>query len=289
MLRSMTGFGAAAGEAGGREVRVEVRAVNHRHLQVKSRLPSELFGLEAEVEARVKKRLSRGAVSVSVSVARRPAGEAGIDIEAALRYRDTLSQLAQRFGAGGVPLEAVLGLPGVLAAAPDELGDEEAAAVLRLLERALVELERMRAAEGAAIEADLKRNADAIAKLVARVEKRMPRVVRTHHEALKKRVAELMGDAAAADPKDLAREIALLADRLDVSEEIARLKSHMEQLKAFLGKGGDLGRPLDFLVQEIFREANTIGAKCNDAPVAHLVVDLKTRIERLREQVQNVE
>jgi uncharacterized protein (TIGR00255 family) len=289
MLRSMTGFGAAAGEAGGREVRVEVRAVNHRHLQVKSRLPSELFGLEAEVEARVKKRLSRGAVSVSVSVARRPAGEAGIDIEAALRYRDTLSQLAQRFGAGGVPLEAVLGLPGVLAAAPDELGEEEGAAVLRLLERALVELERMRAAEGAAIEADLKRNADAIAKLVARVEKRMPRVVRAHHEALKKRVAELMGDAAAADPKDLAREIALLADRLDVSEEIARLKSHMEQLKAFLGKGGDLGRPLDFLVQEIFREANTIGAKCNDAPVAHLVVDLKTRIERLREQVQNVE
>jgi uncharacterized protein (TIGR00255 family) len=289
MLRSMTGFGAAAGEAGGREVRVEVRAVNHRHLQVKSRLPGELFGLEAEVEARIKKRLSRGAVSVSVSVARRPAGEAGIDVEAALRYRDALSQLAQRFGAGGVPLEAVLGLPGVLATAPDELGEQEGAAVLRLLERALGELERMRAAEGAAIEADLKRNADAIAKLVARVEKRMPRVVRAHHEALRKRVAELMGDAATADTKDLAREIALLADRLDVSEEIARLKSHMEQLKAFLGKGGDLGRPLDFLVQEIFREANTIGAKCNDAPVAHLVVDLKTRIERLREQVQNVE
>jgi uncharacterized protein (TIGR00255 family) len=266
-----------------------VRAVNHRHLQVKSRLPSELFGLEAEVEARIKQRLCRGAVSVSVSIARRPAGEAGIDVEAALRYRDALAELARGFGHAQVPLEAVLSLPGVLAAPPDDLGDEEAAAVLRLLERALAELERMRASEGAAIEADLKHNAAAIAKLVARVEKRMPRVVRAHHAALKKRLAELTNGAVTADPKDLAREIALLADRLDVSEEIARLRSHMEQLAAFLQKGGDLGRALDFLVQEIFREANTIGSKCNDAAVSHLVVELKTRIERLREQVQNVE
>lgn len=290
MLRSMTGFGAAAGEAAGREVRVEVRAVNHRHLQVKSRLPGELSALEGEVEARVKQRLSRGAVSVNVSVARRLPGAAGIDVEAAERYRAALTDLSLRFGGGGaVPLEALLALPGVLAAPVDETGEEDGRVVLKLVERALAELESMRAAEGAAIAADLEKNAAAIAKLVARIEKRMPKVVRAHHGALQKRVAELLGEARPADPKDLARELALLADKLDVAEEIARLKSHMEQLATFLVKGGDVGRPLDFLVQEIFREANTIGSKCNDTEVAHAVVDLKTRIERLREQVQNVE
>ena len=290
MLRSMTGFGAAAGEAGGREIRVEVRAVNHRHLQVKSRLPGELAWLEPEVEARVRKALSRGAVAVSVSMERRSAGGPVIDVEAALRYRAELAELSARFGGNGhVPLETVLSLPGVLAPPADELGEKDGAAVLKLVERALGELESMRAAEGASIEADLKRNAVAIDKLVTRVEKRMPKVVRAHHGALQKRVAELLGEARPADPKDLARELALLADKLDVAEEIARLKSHMEQLATFLVKGGDVGRPLDFLVQEIFREANTIGSKCNDADVAHMVVDLKTRIERLREQVQNVE
>jgi uncharacterized protein (TIGR00255 family) len=179
-----------------------VRAVNHRHLQVKSRLPGELFGLEAEVEARIKKRLSRGAVSVSVSVARRPRARPASTSRPRCATATPCPSSRSASARGGVAARGgASGLPGVLATAPDELGEQESAAVLRLLERALGELERMRAAEGAAIEADLKRNADAIAKLVARVEKRMPRVVRAHHEALRKRVAELMAPPPPPTPR----------------------------------------------------------------------------------------
>jgi uncharacterized protein (TIGR00255 family) len=290
MLRSMTGFGAAAGEAAGRALRIEVRAVNHRHLQVKMRLAPEVAGLEGEIDALVRKRLHRGMVNLTVQVERESRGiEQSIDVEAAERYRGILADLSLRFGGGGaIPVETVLALPGVISA-PAEAEIDDPKPVLKLVGAALDELEAMRADEGAAIEADLRRNAAAIAKLVARVEKRMPGVVRAHHELLTKRVAELVGDAAAVDPKDLAREIALLADKLDVSEEIERLKCHLDQLEKFVTKGGDAGRKLDFLVQEIFREANTIGSKCSDAQVAHVVVDVKTHIERLREQVQNVE
>jgi uncharacterized protein (TIGR00255 family) len=290
MLRSMTGFGAAAGAAAGRALRVEIRAVNHRHLQVKTRLSPEVLGLEAEIEALVRKRLRRGMVHLSIQTERASTGiEAAIDVAAAERYRSVLAELSLRFGGGGaIPVETVLALPGVIAAAAEtEIAD--AKPVLKLVGRALDELEAMRAAEGAAIAADLKKNAAAIAKLVAKIEKRAPRVVREHHAALAKRAGELLGDSSAIDAKDLARELALLADKLDVSEEIERLKSHMEQLARFLAEDGDVGRKLDFLVQEIFREANTIGSKCSDAPIAHVVVDVKTHIERLREQVQNVE
>jgi uncharacterized protein (TIGR00255 family) len=290
MLRSMTGFGAAAGEAAGRSLRIEVRAVNHRHLQVKMRLAAELVGLESEIDALVRKRLRRGMVNLTAQIERASRGiEQSIDVAAAERYREVLAELSLRFGGGGaIPVETVLALPGVIAAPADqEITD--AKPVLKLVAAALDELEALRAAEGAAIAADLRRNAATIAKLVARVGKRMPKVVREHQAQLQKRVADLLGDAAGVDPKDLAREVALLADRLDVSEEVERLKCHLEQFERFVERGGDAGRKLDFLVQEIFREANTIGSKCSDAQVAHLVVDVKTHIERLREQAQNVE
>ncbi|MEM7310166.1 MAG: YicC/YloC family endoribonuclease [Planctomycetota bacterium] len=291
MLRSMTGFGGAAGEVAGRSIRVEIRSVNHRHLQVKTRVPGELAGMESEVEGRLKKKLKRGSVTVSV-VASRPieAAVGSIDVEAAERYHATLNQLARRVGEGEVPLSAVLSLPGVVAQEADGAAlEEHAAAVLKLVDRAAAALVEMRKAEGAALERDLRKHAGEIDKLVERIDKRMPRVVREHQKNLARRVEDLLGGATPVEPQDLARELALLADKLDVSEELSRLRSHMQQLGAFLDKGGDLGRKLDFLVQEIFREANTIGSKCNDAKVAHLVVDMKTRVERLREQVQNVE
>lgn len=290
MLRSMTGFGAAAGEAAGLALRVEVRAVNHRHLQVKTRLASELSGMESDVEAAVRKRLSRGMVNMTVQVERESVGiEGAIDIEAAERYRAVLAELSLRFGGGGaIPVETILALPGVVASGTETPAVNKKA-VLKLIGQALDELQAMREAEGEAVTADLRKNATAIAKLVTRIDKRMPKVVREHHAQLRKRAGELLGDASAIDPKDLARELALLADKLDVSEEVERLKCHLDQLEKFLDKGGDIGRKLDFLVQEIFREANTIGSKCSDAQVAHMVVDVKTHIERLREQVQNVE
>ncbi|HEX6885674.1 MAG TPA: YicC/YloC family endoribonuclease [Planctomycetota bacterium] len=291
MLRSMTGFGAAAGAGrSGTPLRVEVRSVNHRHLAVKTRLPETLFALESEVEGRVRARCERGAVTVHVAAERGGAGGARIDHALARRYRDELAGLAGELGlAPALSLDALVGLPGVLAAADgadeDTLGQE----ALALLDEALERMLAMRAREGAALEADLRKHARALAQLAARIEKRMPRVVRANHAGLAKRLQALLGGKLPVARDELAREIALLADKLDVSEELVRLASHLAQLDTLLAKGGRIGRQLDFLVQEILREVNTIGSKCSDATVAHWVVEAKTHVERLREQVQNVE
>jgi uncharacterized protein (TIGR00255 family) len=157
------------------------------------------------------------------------------------------------------------------------------------VDQALARMLEMRTAEGMALAADLRRNAAELEKLAARIQKRMPSIVRGHRTALAKRVQALLGGKVPVTGADLAREVALQADKLDVAEELARLASHLQQLERFVERGGRIGRQLDFLVQEIFREVNTIGAKCSDATVAHWVVEAKTRVERLREQVQNVE
>jgi len=293
MLRSMTGFGASSSEAEqGFALRVEVRSVNHRHLTIKTRLGDDFSALEPDIEARVRAACERGSVSVHLSAERvGGAARARVDREAARRYLDELRGLAGELGlAPELPLASLLALPGVLATPSDGVDAEGArAAVLALLDQALERMLAMRATEGTALAADLRKNAAATARFVERVEKRMPTVVRGHKGALQKRIQELSGARHPVTPADLAREVALLSDRLDVSEELERLKSHLTQLEGLLARGGRIGRQLDFLVQEIFREVNTIGSKCSDAKVAHWVVEAKTHVERLREQVQNVE
>jgi uncharacterized protein (TIGR00255 family) len=292
-LRSMTGFGAAAGASEpGVAVRVEVRSVNHRHLAVKLRLPEAYTALEPEVEARVRAKCERGAVSVSLSAERSGANLVSrLDRELARRYQRELLELAAELELGpAISLDTLVALPGVVGGtAEDGANGPLQAAILELVDEALERMLAMRTAEGANLAADLRKHARALAQLAARIEKRMPRIVRAHRSALAKRVQALLGNQAALAPADIAREVALLADRLDVSEELARLSSHLEQFESFLKKGGRVGRQLDFLVQEIFREVNTIGAKCADATVAHWVVEAKASVERLREQVQNVE
>jgi uncharacterized protein (TIGR00255 family) len=296
MLRSMTGFGAAA--SAGRDaqhMRVEVRSVNHRHLALKLRLPEAFSALEPEVESRVRARCERGSILVHVA-AERASGAAAVhlDRECARRWRDELGALAKTLALSpDVSLETLVSLPGVVTEA-DADTDEEAlhAAALALVDAALERMLAMRAAEGQALAADLRKHAQALEELVGRIETRMPEVVKAQHVALAKRVEDLLGGKTQGvhlAPGDLARELALLADKLDVSEELARLASHLGQLETLVAKGGRAGRPLDFLVQEIFREVNTIGSKCSDATVKHWVVEAKTLVERLREQVQNVE
>jgi len=292
MLRSMTGFGAAASEAQGAALRVEVRSVNHRHLALKTRLPEPFSALEPEIETRVRARCERGSVSVSLlSEQTGAAAAARLDHELARRYRQELAELAAELALDpAVSLDTLVGLPGVVVAPqPDADGEELHAAALALVDEALERMLAMREAEGRALAADLRKHARGLAQIATRIEKRMPRVVSAHRAALAKRLAALLGGKTPVAREDLAREVALLADRLDVSEELARLASHLEQLESSLAKGGRIGRQLDFLVQEIFREVNTIGSKCSDATVAHWVVDAKTNVERLREQVQNVE
>jgi uncharacterized protein (TIGR00255 family) len=292
MLRSMTGFGAAASEARGTSLRVEVRSVNHRHLAVKLRLPEMMSALEPEVEERVRAQCERGTVTVHLAL-QRPDGAAParVDHELARRYARELTALAGELGVpAALSLDTLVTLPGVLTDSAAVLGaDELRATALELVDEALARMLAMRSAEGAALAADLRKNAEVLAKLAARIQKRMPSIVRGHRTALAKRLQSLLGAKLPVEGADLAREIALQADKLDVSEELARLASHLGQLEGFVAKGGRIGRQLDFLVQEIFREVNTIGAKCSDATVAHWVVEAKTHVERLREQVQNVE
>ncbi|MEE2941242.1 MAG: YicC/YloC family endoribonuclease [Planctomycetota bacterium] len=295
----MTGFGAARAERslpGGAllAVRAEVRTVNHKHLQLKVRLPQDHGVLEPPLERLVRGRLARGAVQLSVEVAL-TGGEPGYDIDEATfaRYVELQRTLAARHGleaADGV--EDLLTLPGVVvprrASSGVAVDGQEAAAVLDVVGEALDRLVEMRAVEGEAMERDLRVSAAQVVRLLGEIEERVPEILVRHRARLVERVRDLAGDASIAEA-DLAREVALLADRLDVAEEIARLRSHVDQLDALLAKGGAIGRKLDFLAQEFFREANTIGSKCSDSVVAHLVVDLKTQVERLREQVQNVE
>lgn len=292
MIQSMTGFGSATVADGGVVTRAEIRSVNHRYLQVKTRLPADQGTLESEVEALVRQSLERGAVTVTISVERTARASAvRVDAEVARRYQTALTDLARELAIDrDIALDTLIGLPGVLVGQDDARERErEERAVLKCVREALAGLAKMRAAEGASLAADLKKNADAIAKVMAKIEKRMPKVVKEHHANLVKRVNELLDGRVTVEGPELSRELALLADRTDVSEELARLKSHLEQWETLLARGKAVGRQLDFLVQELLREANTIGAKCNDAAMAHGVVELKTLIERLREQVQNVE
>ena len=287
MIRSMTGFGMAEVSQGTFTVRVELRSVNHRFLQTKIRVPAEHGELESKVEALLKRGLIRGAVTVSVRI-ERALGVKDVSVNAAVaqRYQEEFSSL----GDGADLTKGELAqLPGVVGISAEEGSQKkEAAAILKAVRMALKELVQAREEEGLSLERDLKKNLAVVEKQRVRIEKRMPSVVKTRQVDLRRRVSMLMEDRGPIEA-DLAREISILADKLDVSEEVVRLESHVERMTAQLTKGGELGRQLDFLVQEMFREGNTIGSKCNDAKVAHMVVDMKTHIERMREQVQNIE
>jgi uncharacterized protein (TIGR00255 family) len=296
----MTGFGAANVSESDIVVRVEARSVNHRHLQVKARLPHDQAHLEPEIESVVKSHLERGAVTISVSLERASgSAPARIDAAVARRYKAEIESVAHDLGLDAdVSIETLLALPGVIATHEDDTQRaRESKLVQKCVVLALKELVVMREREGKSLLADLEKNAAGVSKVLKKLEKRMPKAVAEHHESLRARVEELLqaghksvgGRTVTVQGADLAREIALLADKMDVSEEFARLESHLSQLETMLSSGKAVGRQLVFLVQEFLREANTIGSKCNDAEAAHAVVELKTLIERLREQVQNVE
>lgn len=288
----MTGFGLGEAEVDSLTVRVEIRSVNHRFLQARFRLPSEFADLEPRVDQAVKKKLSRGAVTLTVITVRGAAPNAvRVDDELAARYLELLGRTARQLGIeNDLSLSKLAGLPGVVGTQLDEsTREEETKALMQAVNAALENLVAMRKSEGDSMEVDIRKNVSAVSELRAKIETRMPVVVQEHFERMRKRAEGLLEREAQIDPKDLARELALLAERTDVSEEISRLDSHLAQLETILAKGGEVGRKLDFLVQELYREANTIGSKASDAEVAHAVVDLKTHIERVREQVQNIE
>jgi uncharacterized protein (TIGR00255 family) len=291
MIRSMTGFGAGRAAHGDEEIDVEVRAVNHKFCEVKVRLPRELAAIELVLGRAVKDRLARGGIDVSV---RRGAAHATVvprvDPELAAQYARAFREVQARLGlAGALELRDVLAAEGVVhleeRAVDVEAGRQAALAALGGALDALVE---MRAREGAALARDLEGRLAQVEAHAAEVEALAPASIEHYRARLQERVAEV-ARGFTPDPARLAQEVALFADRMDVAEEITRLRSHVAQVRALLAGDEPAGRKMEFVVQEMHREANTIGSKSQSAAIAATVVALKAEIERLREQVQNVE
>jgi uncharacterized protein (TIGR00255 family) len=292
LIRSMTGFGAARGEAGAETLSVELRSVNAKFCEVKARLPRELSSLEQEVVKAVKARLARGSIDAFV----RRESRAGLAIEPQLNlalasaWAQALRTLRDELGLSGEPSVAeIASQDGVI-----KLGETapDAEGALRALQQAcslaLDALEEMRRREGEALAKDLGARFDAIEKGAREIERLAPLQVTAARERLEARIAELL-KGAAVDPARLAQEVAIIADRSDIAEELTRLASHLAQARGLVAGGGPAGRKLEFLVQEVNREINTIGSKSQHAGIAGLVVELKAELERVREQVQNVE
>ncbi len=291
MIRSMTGFGAGHAAHGGEEVDVEVRSVNHKFCEVKVRLPRELAPLEIEIARQVKERLARGGVDVAV---RRSGSRASlsprVDVALAAEYARAFAEIKDRLGLpGAVGLADVLAAEGVVTL--EERAVEAAAArasVSGAAGQALGELVAMRAREGEALSRDIEGRLTQVAALVDRAEGLAPLAIEHYRARLHDRVHDL-ARGFSVDPARLAQEVALFADRMDVAEEITRLRSHVEQMRALIRSDEPAGRKMEFLVQEMHREANTIGSKSQSADISTVVVALKAEIERMREQVQNIE
>jgi uncharacterized protein (TIGR00255 family) len=292
MLKSMTGFGTGRARAGDEEISVEVRAVNHKHLEVKVRLPRELSTLEPAVLKAVRVRCVRGAVDVAV---RRSASTATgavptVDQAMARAWREALRTVARAAELADVPTAAqIANQPGVVRMEEPvtELGVAEAA-LERALTEALEALVAMREREGRALEADLTSRLSRVATLADEVAALAPRMVEAYRARLQERVGELV-KGAPVDEARLVQEVALFAERTDVAEEATRLQAHLAAFRGFLASSEPAGRRMDFLVQEMHREVNTTGSKSQSTEVSTRIVELKAELERIREQVQNVE
>jgi uncharacterized protein (TIGR00255 family) len=294
----MTGYGDASEQVGGVQYTAEVRSLNNRFFKVSYHLDEALAGLEAELDALLRQRLVRGSITVTVharDVGQAPA--AVINDAALLAYLDHLEKLHERFAARQravqIDLTALLALPGVLQQAdPQQTLRAARPVVARLTEAACAKLLAMRLTEGRGIGADLARQRQVIRDRLAAVAARAPQVIEEYHQRLRTRIDDLIRRAELTlDQHDLVREVAIFAERSDISEELSRLGGHLAQFEELVADGNKqpAGRTLEFLAQEMLREANTIGSKSADALVSRAIVDIKGAIDRIKEQVQNVE
>jgi uncharacterized protein (TIGR00255 family) len=287
----MTGFGRGIAEQAGLRATVDIRSVNHRFLDLKLRGAAIAPALEEAVTSRVRAVLERGAVAVAINVIRVADGSgtgSAIDVVAAAAAHAQLAALAAQLGLPGPDLALVLAQPGVVGTAERT---ETEPPVLPALDAALAQLDRMRTTEGAALAAELIARFDELTALRARLAALAAAVPHQLTKRLQERVSRLLDghDATGVDPGRLAQEVALLADRSDITEELVRLASHLDQAQSLISGSASAGRRLDFLVQEIGRELNTIGSKSTITEISAAIVDGKAVLEKVREQVQNVE
>lgn len=298
-MLSMTGFGLGEAPLNGGRLLLEIRSLNHRFLEVRVRVPSELSEQTFFLEQRCRQVLQRGRFDVAVRLEGLETQPFGIDLERARRVYEDFDRLRQEVfhsaPEAAVSLAAVAGAPGVLQTGVNLDPDRAREAMNAALEAAIAALLAMRKVEGVHLQRELLARVQSARSLCGKIKERSPQLVADYRKRLTDRVAKLLGThgpngpSSSVDPMRLELEIALLAEKTDVTEELARLDCHFTQFADLCSDPQPVGRRLDFLLQELGREANTIGSKCPDAETSYLVVELKAELERLREQVQNVE
>ena len=290
-MRSMTGYGSGKVQKKGWEVTVDLKTVNHRFLDISLRLPRNLSFLEQTVREQIGKQITRGHVDVFLTVTclSGSASQVDCDPELAVLYVQAANQIAAKAGVpNDVTVSRLMQQDGVITLTEAEMDEDAVTEACReAAEAAAVQVTKMRDREGAHLKEDLRIHLNAAASLREKICERAPLVVDEYREKLEGRLKQLITDGI--EPQRMAQEVAIIADRCAIDEEVARLESHIRQMNQYLDTEGEIGKKMDFLIQEMNREANTIGSKASDAVIAQHVVDLKSEIEKLREQIQNVE
>ena len=292
MIKSMTGYGRAVETVNGREFTVEIRSVNNRYLDCSVRLPRILTFAEDAVKQAVKNAVSRGKVDVFISVHSEGGEEVQVSLNASVLqgYLSAMQQMVTEYGVkDDISVSSVSRLPEVFVVEKPEVDEQQLLADLKsVVDKALCAYDEMRSTEGQALDRDLRSRGEKILELVSLVEQGNAQTVLDYRAKLEAKIREVLEDKA-IDESRILTEAAIFADKVAVDEETVRLRSHLEQMNTMLSGNGPVGRKLDFLLQEMNREANTIGSKCTDVKLARIVVDIKAELEKIREQTQNIE
>ena len=292
LIKSMTGYGRAVETVNGREFTVELRSVNNRYLDCTVKLPRMVSFAEDAVKQAVKASVSRGKVDVFISIKSEDGADTRISLNTGVvqGYLAAMVQMVSQFGAqDDISVSTLSRLPEVFTVEKPEVDEQQLQAdLLSVVNKALESYDAMRAREGAALDADLRKRGDTIRELVSQVEAGNAQTVIDYRTRLENKLREVLANTA-IDESRILTEAAIFADKVAVDEETVRLRSHLYQMDAMLTAGGAVGRKLDFLLQEMNREANTTGSKCTDVRLARIVVDIKAELEKIREQTQNIE
>ena len=292
MIKSMTGYGSAKGTVEGLDIHVELKSVNNRYLDCSVRLPRSFLFAEDMVKSLVQKHISRGKVDVFLNVDSSAAGDMTVRVNEGLLkgYVEAIGHIAEEYGlTNDISALSVARFPDVLTVEKRDLDAEAISAGMeKIVESALQDFDSMRLREGEKLCEDVLSRLETISSLVSQVEEKAPETVAAYRQRLEQKMAEVLGTAGIDENRILA-EAAVFADHIAVDEETVRLRSHMSQLRTMIQGSSPTGRKIDFLIQEFNREANTIGSKCQNSEIAHVVVDLKSEIEKIREQIQNIE
>ena len=289
----MTGFGRAECQEGDYTYQAEIRSVNNRFIEINTRLPKAYVDLEQPLKKLIKTHCSRGSISLTISLGNSNEGSGEWDVKPnlplATQYVDALNQIRDSLGIEGeIDLKSVAGLRDIIKIEPVTLDPAKKDLILNITTEVLASLKKMRVEEGENLQKDLAQRIDAIENHAAEIESRHPEVIKEYQEKLNERIKTL-NEGLDLDETRLAQEAALLADRSDVTEEMTRLKSHLNQFRNFSNKNEPIGRKLEFITQEINREVNTTGSKSSDIIISNRVIEMKSELEKIREQVQNIE